>query len=291
MSILINKETRVLIQGITGRQGREVVEKAMNYPTQLVAGVSPPKGGIEVEGIPVFDTVHEAVKETGADASIVLVPAPYAADAIMEAVDAGIKVIACITEGVPIRDMMMVKQFMKDKKSILIGPNCPGVLTPGECHLGVMPTFAASPGHVGVVSRSGTLSYETVANLTKDNMGQSTIVGIGGDPVCGTTFADVLKMFEEDPETKAVVILGEIGGTAEEDAAAYVKEHCSKPVVAFIAGQTAPPGKRMGHAGAIISGGKGQAKDKIEALQSAGIKVARIPIEIPELIVKALLGP
>ncbi len=290
MAILVNKDTRVVIQGITGRQGREVVEKAKNYPTQMVAGVTPPKGGIKVEGIPVFDTVEQAVNATGANASLVLVPAPYAADAVMEAVDAGIKVIACITEGVPVRDMLQVKHFMRDKNAILIGPNCPGVLTPEQCHLRVMPTFVATPGHVGVVSRSGTLSYETVSRLSRENMGESTIVGIGGDPVPGSTFADVLKMFEKDPDTKAMVMLGEIGGTAEEEAARFIKEHITKPVVAFIAGLTAPPGKRMGHAGAIISGGSGSAKDKIEALKEAGIKVANIPAEIPELIIKAMFG-
>ncbi len=290
MAILVDSNTRVLIQGITGRQGREVVEKAKDYPTQLVAGVSPGKGGKKVNKTPVFETVEQAVKETGADASIVLVPAPFTADAIMEAVDAGIRVIACITEGVPVRDMLQVKQFMKDKDSILIGPNCPGVLTPQQCHLGVMPTFVASPGQVGVVSRSGTLTYETVCFLTKENIGQSTCVGIGGDPVCGSSFADILKMFEEDPDTKAVVMLGEIGGNAEEEAAAFVKEHFSKPLVAFIAGQTAPPGKRMGHAGAIISRGRGSAAEKIEALKSAGIQVATIPIEIPQLIIKGVLG-
>lgn len=290
MSILVDKNTRVCIQGITGRQGREVVEKAKDYPTNIVAGVTPPKGGITMEGIPVFDTMEQAVKATGANASMVLVPAPYAADAIMEAVDAGIKVIACITEGVPVRDMLQVKQFMKETDSILIGPNCPGVLTPQQCHLGVMPTFVASPGHVGVVSRSGTLSYETVSRLTQENMGESTIVGIGGDPVPGSTFSDILMMFEEDPETKAMVMLGEIGGTAEEEAARFIKEHISKPVIAFIAGLTAPPGKRMGHAGAIISGGSGSAMGKIEALKEAGIKVATIPSEIPELMIKAMFG-
>jgi succinyl-CoA synthetase alpha subunit len=290
MAILVDRNTRVLIQGITGRQGREAVEKAKDYPTQLVAGVSPGKGGEKVNDTPVFETVEQAVKETGADASMVLVPAPFAADAIMEAVDAGIRVIVCITEGVPVRDMLQVKQFMKNKDSILIGPNCPGVLTPGQCHIGVMPTFVASPGQVGVVSRSGTLTYETISSLTKENIGQSTCVGIGGDPVCGSTFADILQMFEKDPDTKAVIMLGEIGGSAEEEAAAFVKEHFSKPVVAFIAGQAAPPGKRMGHAGAIISRGRGSAAEKIEALKSAGIKVATIPIEIPQLIIKGVLG-
>ena len=289
MSILVDLETRIVVQGITGGQGRRVVEQAKGYATKIVAGVRAGKGGEQVEGVPVFDTVAQAVAATGANAALVMVPAPGAADAILEAADARVPVIACITEGVPVQDMLAVKRAMTGTASRLIGPNCPGVLTPEQCRLGIMPTYIAAPGPVGVISRSGTLTYETVHALTRHGLGQSTCVGIGGDPVAGTGFVDVLEMFERDPETRAVVLIGEIGGTAEEAAAEFVKHKMKKPVVAFIAGRSAPPGKRMGHAGAIISGGAGGAGDKIAALQAAGIKVAAAPEEIPELV-KPLLN-
>jgi succinyl-CoA synthetase alpha subunit len=284
MSILVDRNTRVVIQGITGGQGRRVVEQAKSYATQVVAGVSPGKGGEQVEGVPVFDTVARAVAGSGANASLVMVPAPFAADAILEAVDAGVPVIACITEGIPVKDMLAVKRAMAGTASVLVGPNCPGVLTPEQCRLGIMPTYIAAPGPVGVISRSGTLTYETVHALTRHGLGQSTCVGIGGDPIAGLSFVEALAMFEQDPETKAVVLIGEIGGAAEEDAAEFVKTRMKKPVVAFIAGRSAPPGKRMGHAGAIISGGRGGAEGKIAALLAAGIKVAAAPEEIPALV-------
>jgi len=284
MSILVDRNTRVVIQGITGGQGRRVVEQAKSYATQMVAGVSPGKGGEQVEGVPVFDTVARAVAATGANASLVMVPAPFAADAILEAVDAGVPVIACITEGIPVKDMLAVKRAMTGTSSRLVGPNCPGVLTPEQCRLGIMPTYIAAPGPVGVISRSGTLTYETVHALTRHGLGQSTCVGIGGDPIAGLSFVEALAMFEQDPETKAVVLIGEIGGAAEEDAAEFVKTRMTKPVVAFIAGRSAPAGKRMGHAGAIISGGRGGAEGKIAALLAAGIKVAAAPEEIPALV-------
>jgi len=288
MSILVDRNTRVVIQGITGGQGRRVVEQAKSYATQVVAGVSPGKGGEQVEGVPVFDTVARAVAGSGANASLVMVPAPFAADAILEAVDAGVPVIACITEGIPVKDMLAVKRAMAGTASVLVGPNCPGVLTPEQCRLGIMPTYIAAPGPVGVISRSGTLTYETVHALTRHGLGQSTCVGIGGDPIAGLSFVEALAMFEQDPETKAVVLIGEIGGAAEEDAAEFVKTRMKKPVVAFIAGRSAPPGKRMGHAGALISGGADTAEAKLEIMEACGITVTRNPSEMGRLLKKAL---
>jgi len=275
MSILVNKDTKVIVQGITGRSGRFHTEQCVDYGTQIVAGAVPGRGGADVNGIPVFDTVSEGVSETDADTSLIFVPARFnAADSIMEAADAGIDLIICISEHIPVLDMVRAKAYVNDKQTRLIGPNCPGIITPGECKIGVMPAFAYSPGNVGIVSRSGTLTYEAAYQLKQLGIGQSTCVGIGGDPVIGTNFVDVLKLFEEDDDTHAVVLIGEIGGTAEETAAQFVKNEMTKPVVGFIAGQTAPPGKRMGHAGAIISGGQGTAADKIKSLKDAGIAVA-----------------
>lgn len=280
MSILVNSETKVICQGITGSHGAFHTRQAVEYGTKMVGGVTPGKGGMDFEGIPVFNTVEEAVRETGANASVIYVPAPFAGDAIMEAVDAGLELVVCITEGIPVLDMVKVKRFMEGKKTRLIGPNCPGVITPGECKIGIMPGYIHRPGKIGVVSRSGTLTYEAVHQLSSLGLGQSTCVGIGGDPVNGTSFVDILELFEKDPDTEAVVMIGEIGGTAEEEAADFVKREMTKPVVAFVAGMTAPKGKRMGHAGAIISGGKGTAQEKIEALEASGIRVARSPAEI-----------
>lgn len=275
MSILVHKNTKVIVQGITGRSGRFHTEQCVDYGTQIVAGAVPGRGGTDVNGIPVFDTVAEGVAEIGADTSLIFVPARFnAADSIMEAADAGIELIICISEHIPVLDMVKAKAFLQGKQTRLIGPNCPGIITPGECKIGVMPAFAYSPGNVGIVSRSGTLTYEAAYQLKQLGIGQSTCVGIGGDPVIGTNFVDVLKLFEEDDDTHAVVLIGEIGGTAEEKAAEFVKNEMTKPVVGFIAGQTAPPGKRMGHAGAIISGGQGTAADKIKSLKDAGIAVA-----------------
>lgn len=275
MSILVHKNTKVIVQGITGRSGRFHTEQCVDYGTQIVAGAVPGRGGTDVNGIPVFDTVAEGVVETGADTSLIFVPARFnAADSIMEAADAGIELIICISEHIPVLDMVKAKAFLQGKQTRLIGPNCPGIITPGECKIGVMPAFAYSPGNVGIVSRSGTLTYEAAYQLKQLGIGQSTCVGIGGDPVIGTNFVDVLKLFEADDNTHAVVLIGEIGGTAEEKAAQFVKNEMTKPVVGFIAGQTAPPGKRMGHAGAIISGGQGTAADKIASLKDAGIAVA-----------------
>ncbi len=286
MSILVNKDTKVITQGITGATGLFHAMAAREYGTKMVGGVTPGKGGTEIEGFPVFDTVRDAVAGTGATASVIYVPPPYAADAIMEAVDAGIELVCCITEGVPVLDMVKVKHFMKGKRSRLVGPNCPGVITPGECKIGIMPGYIHKPGPVGVVSRSGTLTYEAVWQLTSLGIGQSTCVGIGGDPVNGTNHVDVLRKFEEDPATKAVIMIGEIGGTAEEDAAYFVRDHMTKPVAAFIAGRTAPSGKRMGHAGAIISGGKGTAAEKVAVLEECGISVAASPAEMAQALLK-----
>jgi succinyl-CoA synthetase alpha subunit len=288
MSILVNKHTRVLTQGITGATGKFHTKACKEYGSQMVAGVTPGKGGTFYEGIPIFDTVRLAVIQTGADASVIYVPPPFAADAMVEAADADIPLIICITEGVPVRDMVRVKRFLEGRKSRLLGPNCPGVITPGECKIGIMPGHIHRRGKIGVVSRSGTLTYEAVDQLTRLGLGQSTCVGIGGDPVHGFEFVDILEMFNKDPGTEAVVMIGEIGGSAEEEAAAWIKANMKKPVAGFIAGLTAPPGKRMGHAGAIISGGKGTAKEKIEAMKSAGIRVAPSPAMIGRTMQEAL---
>jgi len=286
MSILVNKNTKVITQGITGATGLFHAQGAREYGTQMVGGVTPGKGGSIIDGFPVFDTVREAVEKTGATASVIYVPPPFAADSIMEAVDAGIEMVCCITEGIPVLDMVKVKQYMIGKKSRLVGPNCPGVITPGECKIGIMPGYIHKPGRIGVVSRSGTLTYEAVWQLTCLGLGQSTCVGIGGDPVNGTNHLDVLRLFEEDPETDAVIMIGEIGGTSEEEAAWFAKENMTKPVAAYIAGVTAPPGKRMGHAGAIISGGKGTATEKVAILRECGISVADSPAEMAQALLK-----
>ena len=288
MSVLVNKNTKVITQGITGATGQFHTKACKEYGTQMVAGVTPGKGGQEFEGIPIFDTVREAKLKTGADASVIYVPPAFAGDAILEAARAELALVVCITEGIPVTDMIRVKRALEGGRTRLIGPNCPGVITPGECKIGIMPGAIHKPGKVGVVSRSGTLTYEAVYQLTELGIGQSTCIGIGGDPVNGTNFIDCLKLFHEDPGTEAIVMIGEIGGTAEEEAAAYVKKHVKKPVVGFIAGMTAPPGKRMGHAGAIISGGKGTAKEKMEALEAAGIAVTRSPAEIGKTLKKCL---
>ena len=290
MSILVNKDTRVLTQGITGATGQFHTRACKEYGTQMVAGVTPGKGGTAFEGIPIFDTVARAVKETGANATVIYVPPPFAADAILEAVDADISLVICITEGVPVRDMVNVKRYLEGRKSRLLGPNCPGTITPGECKIGIMPGHIHKPGTIGVVSRSGTLTYEAVDQLTRLGMGQSTCVGIGGDPVHGLEFIDVLKMFNDDPQTSGVVMIGEIGGSAEEEAAGWIKANMKKPVAGFIAGQTAPPGKRMGHAGAIISGGKGTANEKIAAMTAAGIRMASSPATIGKTMQEAMSG-
>ena len=276
---------------MTGRSGRFHTQQCVAYGTKIVAGAVPGRGGSDVDGIPVYDTVAEAITATGADASLIFVPAKFnATDSIMEAADAGVRVIVCVTEGIPTLDMVKAKRYLEGRQTRLIGPNCPGVITPGECKIGIMPGYIHQPGRIGIVSRSGTLTYETVDQVTKLGLGQSTCVGIGGDPVIGTTFVDVLEMFEADADTEAVIMIGEIGGTAEETAAEFVKENMTKPVISFIAGQTAPPGKRMGHAGAIISGGHGTAAEKIEALESAGIAVAESPAAIGDTLVTALGG-
>ncbi len=288
MSILVNKNTRVICQGITGEQGTFHTRQMVQYGTKMVGGVTPGKGGTSVDGIPVFDTVAEAVKKTKANASVIYVPAAFAADAIMEAVDANIGLVVCITEGIPVLDMVKVKRFMEGKSSRLIGPNCPGVITPGECKIGIMPGHIHKKGKIGVVSKSGTLTYEAVDQLTRLGLGQSTCVGIGGDPINGTNFIDVLEMFEKDKGTDAVIMIGEIGGTAEEEASAFVRKNITKPVVGYIAGVTAPKGKRMGHAGAIISGGKGTAEEKFEAMKRAGIKVTKNPADIGMTLMELL---
>jgi succinyl-CoA synthetase alpha subunit len=284
MSILINKHTRVLCQGITGKVGQFHTKGCLEYGTKMVGGVTPGKRGEKVEGLPVFDTVFEAVDATGADATMIFVPPAFTADAILEAVDAGIKTVVAVTEGVPVIDMVRVYEVVRNSASRLVGPNCPGVITPEECKIGIMPGYIHKKGPVGLMSRSGTLTYEAVWQLSNLGLGQSTCIGLGGDPVVGTSFIDLLEMFEADPATEAILMIGEIGGTAEEEAAAYVKQHVTKPVAAFIAGRTAPPGKRMGHAGAIISGGKGTAASKVDALEAAGFQVAGSPTELPQLL-------
>ena len=288
MSVLVDKSTRLIVQGITGKEGTFHTKQMVEYGTNVVGGVTPGKGGTTHEGIPVFNSVSDAVKEAGANASVIYVPPSFAADAIMEAADAGIPVVVCITEGIPTLDMVKVKEYLRDKPTRLIGPNCPGIISPGKCKIGIMPGHIHREGNIGVVSRSGTLTYEAVGQLTALGLGQSSAIGIGGDPIVGTTHTDALKLFQADPETTGIVMIGEIGGSAEEDAAAYAKENVTKPIVAFIAGQTAPPGRRMGHAGAIIAGGKGTAAEKMKALDAAGIHVVKSPADIGKAMKDAL---
>ncbi len=288
MSILVNKDSKIVVQGITGNEGMFHARQCIAYGTRVVAGVTPGKGGQKVDEVPVFNTVDAAVRGTGANVSLIFVPPPFAADAIMEAVGAGVDLVVCITEGIPTLDMLKVKAFMKGKKSLLIGPNCPGVITPDEAKVGIMPGFIHKKGSVGVISRSGTLTYEAVKQLTERDLGQSTCIGIGGDPIIGSQFINFLALFEKDPGTEAVVMIGEIGGTGEEEAAEFVKNNMSKPVIGFVAGQTAPPGRRMGHAGAIISGGKGTAAEKMAAMTAAGIHVVKSPADIGATVVEVL---
>ena len=288
MSVLVDKSTRLIVQGITGKEGTFHTKQMMEYGTKVVGGVTPSKGGTTHEGIPVFNSVADAKREAGANASVIYVPPSFAADAIMEAADAGIPVVVCITEGIPTLDMVKVREYLRDKPTRLIGPNCPGIISPGKCKIGIMPGHIHREGNIGVVSRSGTLTYEAVGQLTALGLGQSSAIGIGGDPIVGTTHVDALRLFQEDPETIGIVMIGEIGGTAEEDAAAFAKDNVTKPVVAFIAGQTAPPGRRMGHAGAIIAGGKGTAAEKMKALAEAGIHVVKSPADIGKAMKEAL---
>lgn len=288
MAIWVSDETRLLVQGITGKEGTFHALGCRDYGTQVVAGVTPGKGGVDVEGIPVFDSVEEARQQTGANASMIFVPPPFAADAVMEAAAAGLELVVCITEGIPVADMLKVKAFLRDHPTRLIGPNCPGVISPGQAKIGIMPGHIHEAGKVGVISRSGTLTYEAVWQLSNAGLGQSTCVGIGGDPVNGTSFIDVLEAFAEDPETEAVILIGEIGGSAEEEAAAWIREHFDRPVAGFIAGRTAPPGRRMGHAGAIVSGGSGTAEAKMEAMREAGITVVESPAELGSTVARLL---
>jgi succinyl-CoA synthetase alpha subunit len=288
LSVLVDKNTRLIVQGITGKEGTFHTLQMVEYGTNIVGGVTPGKGGKTHKNIPVFNTVEEAVRETGANASVIYVPPAFAADAIMEAADAGLPLVVCITEGIPVEDMVKTREFLRDKRTQLIGPNCPGVISPGKCKIGIMPGHIHMEGRIGVVSRSGTLTYEAVGQLTALGLGQSTAIGIGGDPIVGTTHRTALQLFQADDETDAIVMIGEIGGTAEEDAAAYAKDNVSKPIVAFIAGQTAPPGRRMGHAGAIISGGKGTAAEKMKALEEAGIRVVKSPADIGKAVQDSL---
>jgi succinyl-CoA synthetase alpha subunit len=288
LSVLVDKNTRLVVQGITGKEGTFHTKQMVEYGTQVVGGVTPGKGGTTHEGIPVFNTVADAVREAGANASVIYVPPPFAADAILEAADARLALVVCITEGIPALDMVKVKEYLADKPTRLVGPNCPGVISPGKCKIGIMPGHIHKEGRIGVVSRSGTLTYEAVGQLTALGLGQSTAIGIGGDPIIGTTHLQALALFQDDPETEAIVMIGEIGGTAEEEAAAFARDNVTKPIVAFIAGQTAPPGRRMGHAGAIIAGGKGTAAEKMKALEEAGIRVVRSPADIGQAVKDSL---